>query len=100
MMYEDLIFHQITPCPPSGIMDNAECGQYEQRQEEVIMKRLELSKEEALTLVEVLESALSDLVAETVATENREMRAALKEKKTFIREILVRLGTGEEKPGS
>jgi hypothetical protein len=38
-----------------------------------------------------LESTLSDLVAETVATENRELKAALKERKNFIREILARL---------
>lgn len=61
------------------------------------MLRLDLTEQEALTLVDVLESALTDLVAETVATENREMRAALKERKTFIRGILARLGSGEEK---
>ncbi len=61
------------------------------------MARLDLTEQETFTLVEVLESALSDLVAETVATENREMRAALKERKTFIRDILARLGAGEEK---
>ncbi len=61
------------------------------------MKRLDLTEQEALTLVEVLESALSDLVTETAATENRELRAALKSRKTFVRDILGRLGSPEEK---
>ncbi|MDD2319727.1 MAG: hypothetical protein PHO83_06735 [Geobacteraceae bacterium] len=56
------------------------------------MTHLELTEQEALTLVEVLQSALSDLVTETAATENRELRAHLKERKTFIREVLKRLG--------
>jgi hypothetical protein len=38
-----------------------------------------------------LESTLSDLVAETVATENRELKAELKARKNFIREIIARL---------
>jgi hypothetical protein len=55
------------------------------------MAHLELTEQETLMLVDVLESTLSDLVAETVATENRELKAALKERKNFIREILARL---------
>lgn len=61
------------------------------------MTRLDLSEQETLTLVEVLENTLSDLVTETAATDNRELRAALKARKSIIRGILERLGTGEEK---
>jgi hypothetical protein len=56
-----------------------------------IMKRIELTETETLTLVDVLESALSDLVTEVAATENRELRASLKERKAIIREVLARL---------
>ncbi|MEA5112519.1 MAG: hypothetical protein VB050_00675 [Geobacteraceae bacterium] len=61
------------------------------------MTRLDLSEQETLTLVEVLENTLSDLVTETAATDNRELRTALKARKSIIRGILERLGTGEEK---
>jgi hypothetical protein len=61
------------------------------------MKRLDLTEQEAMILVEVLESSLSDLVTETAATENRELRAALKARKSFVRDILTRLGSSEEK---
>jgi len=57
------------------------------------MTHLELTEQEALTLVNILQSALSDLVTETVATENREMHAYLKEREAFIREVLKRLGS-------
>ncbi len=57
------------------------------------MVRLDLTEEEAFKLVDTLESALSDLVTEAAATENREFRAMLQERKTFIREIIARLGT-------
>jgi hypothetical protein len=57
------------------------------------MTHLELTEQETLTLVNILESALSDLVTESVATENRELRAHLKERKAFIREVLKRLGS-------
>jgi hypothetical protein len=56
-----------------------------------IMKRIELTETETLTLVDVLESALSDLMTEAAATENRELRATLKERKAIIREVLARL---------
>jgi len=65
------------------------------RQEESAMRNLSLTEQEALTLVEVLESALSDLVIETAATDNRDLRASLKERKAFIREVLKRLGSGK-----
>jgi len=55
------------------------------------MKRIELTETETLTLVDVLESALSDLMTEAAATENRELRATLKERKAIIREVLARL---------
>jgi hypothetical protein len=55
------------------------------------MKRIELTETETLTLVDVLESALSDLVTEVAATENRELRASLKARKAVIRELLARL---------
>lgn len=61
------------------------------------MTRLDLSEQEKSTLVEVLESTLSELVTETAATDNREMRAALKARKSIIRGILERLGTDVEK---
>lgn len=61
------------------------------------MVRLDLTEQEALTLVEVLESALSDLVTEEVATAKRELRAALKEREAFIRDVLTRLGSVAEK---
>jgi len=61
------------------------------------MKRLDLTEQEAMILVEVLESSLSDLVTETAATENRELRAALKARKSFVRDILARLGSSAEK---
>jgi len=56
------------------------------------MTRLEMSEQEKTTLVEVLESTLSELVTETAATDNRELRAALKARKSVIRGILERLG--------
>lgn len=61
------------------------------------MLRLDLTEQEALTLVEILESALSDLVTEEVATEKRELRAVLKQREAFIRELLTRLGAVSEK---
>lgn len=61
------------------------------------MVRLDLTEQEAFKLVDILESALSDLVTETAATENREFRAMLQERKAFIREIVARLGTAGEK---
>jgi len=56
------------------------------------MTRLELSEQERTTLVEVLESTLNELVTETAATDNRELRAALKARKSVLRGILGRIG--------
>jgi hypothetical protein len=61
------------------------------------MISLNMTEQEAAVLSEVLESALSDLVTEAASTENRELRMALKEKKSFIREMLAKLAPGEEK---
>jgi hypothetical protein len=55
------------------------------------MTRLDLTEQETLTLIAILESSLSDLITETAATDNRELREVLKEKKKFIRELLERL---------
>jgi hypothetical protein len=55
------------------------------------MTRLDLTEQETLALIEILESSLSDLIIETAATDNREFREMLKEKKKFIRELLERL---------
>ncbi|MGA7826400.1 MAG: hypothetical protein WCA04_01985 [Geobacteraceae bacterium] len=55
------------------------------------MTRLDLAEQEALTLIAVLETSLSELVTETAATDNREYRDMLKEKKKIIRGILGKL---------
>jgi hypothetical protein len=81
----------------SGIIKMNEGDNFQQQREEVIMVRLELTEKEASTLIDVLESALSDLVTEAAATENREFRAMLQERKGFIREMLARLGACEVK---
>ena len=81
----------------SGILNMKEGDTFQKRQEEEIMVRLDLTEKEASNLVDVLESALSDLVTEAAATENREFRAMLQERKTFIRDIVARLGSHEEK---
>ncbi len=56
------------------------------------MTRLDLTEQESLTLIAILESSLSELITETAATDNREYRDMLKEKKKFIRDLLKRLG--------
>lgn len=55
------------------------------------MTRLDLTEQETLTLIAILESSLSELITETAATENREFREMLKDKKKFIRELLEKL---------
>jgi hypothetical protein len=57
-----------------------------------LMTRLDLTEQETLDLIAILESSLSDLITETAATDNRDFRAMLMEKKKFIRELLARLG--------
>jgi hypothetical protein len=55
------------------------------------MTRLDLTEQETLSLIAILESSLSELITETAATDNREYRDMLKEKKKFIRALLERL---------
>jgi len=55
------------------------------------MTRLDLTEQETLTLIAILETSLSELITETAATDNRDFREMLKEKKKFIRELLGRL---------
>ncbi len=55
------------------------------------MTRLDLTDQETLTLIAILETSLSELITETAATDNRDFREMLKEKKKFIRGLLDRL---------
>lgn len=56
------------------------------------MAQIELTEHEAKILSEVLDSYLTDLRTEMVATENREWRAEMKERETLAKDILNRLG--------
>ena len=58
------------------------------------MTNIELTEKEASTLSEILESYLSDLKTERVATEKRELRTELKEREVFADSLLKRLGAG------
>jgi hypothetical protein len=55
------------------------------------MTRFDLTEQETLTLIAVLETSLSELITETAATDNREYRDMLKEKKRIIRGVLEKL---------
>ncbi len=55
------------------------------------MTRIELTTEEAQTLSEILESYLSDLRMEIAATENRDWRVIMKERESFLKDMLSRL---------
>jgi hypothetical protein len=59
--------------------------------EAALMTRLDLTEQETLTLIAILETSLSELITETAATDNRDFREMLKEKKKFIRGVLDRL---------
>jgi hypothetical protein len=59
--------------------------------ETVLMTHLDLTEQETFTLTAILESSLNELITETAATDNREYRDMLKEKKKFIRDLLARL---------
>lgn len=59
------------------------------------MAQIELTEHEAKTLSEALDSYLSDLRTEIVATENREWRAEMKERELLIKDILNRLGAAK-----
>jgi len=58
------------------------------------MIRIELTEKDAQTLAEILQSSLSDLKTERVGTDNREWHAELKERESFITDILNRLSAG------
>lgn len=55
------------------------------------MPRIELTTKEAQALSEILESYLSDLRMEIAATENRDWRGMMKERESFIKDMLSRL---------
>jgi hypothetical protein len=59
--------------------------------EAALMTRLDLTEQETLTLIAILETSLSELITETAATDNRDFREMLKEKKKFLRGVLDRL---------
>ncbi len=58
------------------------------------MTRLEMTEREAMTLRDILESYLSDLRTERVATENKEWRADMKEREAIADVLLNRLAAG------
>ena len=60
---------------------------------DLVMTLLELTGKEADTLSDILESYLSEVKTERVATENREWRTELKERESIAGELLKRLGT-------
>ena len=57
------------------------------------MTRIELNEQEAAVLLEILQSFLSDLKTERVATENKLMHAALAERESFVGNLINRLET-------
>ena len=56
---------------------------------------IRLSPEESEMLRKILESYLSDLCVEIGDTEAKELREALKREKSFINDLLHRLGVGD-----
>lgn len=62
------------------------------------MVRLEMTEREAAVLAEVLESYLSDLRSEIVATEHKEWRSEMKDREKIGKELIQRLA--ERKPVS
>jgi len=59
------------------------------------MTRLELTEHESNTLAEILESFLSDVKTERVATDKRELRTELKEREVIAGDLLKRLEAGK-----
>lgn len=55
------------------------------------MVRIELTDQEAVILSQILESYVSDLRAEIVATEKKEWRAEMKDREGFCRNLINRL---------
>jgi hypothetical protein len=60
--------------------------------EETEMTKLELTEKEAVALIEILTSFLSDLKTERVGTDNREWHAEMVERETFVGDLIKRLG--------
>jgi hypothetical protein len=60
--------------------------------EETEMTKLELTEKEAVALIEILKSFLSDLKTERVGTDNREWHAEMVERETFVEDLIKRLG--------
>jgi hypothetical protein len=60
------------------------------------MPNLDLSTDDKATLIEVLETAISDLGAEIADTKSAEWRSGLKGKKRTVMAILERLQTAAE----
>lgn len=60
--------------------------------EESEMTKLELTEKEAVALIEILKSFLSDLKTERVGTDNREWHAEMVERETFVEDLIKRLG--------
>lgn len=59
------------------------------------MKSIELTEKEAMTLAEILESYISDVKTERVATESRELRTELREHEAIAADLLKRLEPGK-----
>jgi len=57
------------------------------------MTILELTEKEAVTLIEILKSYLSDLKTERVGTDNREWHAEMVERESFVEDLMKRLGS-------
>jgi hypothetical protein len=56
------------------------------------MTKLELTEKEAVALIEILKSFLSDLKTERVGTDNREWHAEMVERESFVEDLMKRLG--------
>jgi len=61
--------------------------------EETEMTKLELTENEAVALIEILKSYLSDLKTERVGTDNREWHAEMVERESFVEDLMRRLGS-------
>lgn len=60
------------------------------------MAQVELTEQELDTLGEILAYYLSELRMEIAGTDSREARGIMKEKEVLIRDLMARLGTGQE----
>ena len=59
------------------------------------MIRIELTEKEAASLIETLQSSLSDLKTERVGTDNREWHAEFVEREKLVTGLIERLKTGQ-----